>query len=132
MAPEPDPFEQFQEELASWEMIEAHGPTLAKEAREVLAAHPDAEPVGLIIAPDAKEAVALLGAFERATGRTLAGRGVVGILPRAMIEGSLSINAPHLLENFVRMTGDRARLTVVAITRHGAQVAGVPLERELG
>lgn len=61
-----DPFEHFDQQSESYDLLEGHKDQLIEMARAALAADRDAQPAGLIVAPDAPLAKSLADALERA------------------------------------------------------------------
>lgn len=82
----------------SLRLLEEHGPRLADEARGVLAEHPDARIVGLILAPESAEAARMAEALGGATGNDMTGRGFVGLVDRQFALVILRSNAPATLD----------------------------------
>src|SRR4029450_8629177 len=73
-----DPFENFEEQQRSYELLQEHREALVADALELLREHPGLEVVGLVLDADASEASAMRRAFEQATGQNFAGRGFIG------------------------------------------------------
>jgi hypothetical protein len=125
-----DPFENFAEQLRSYELLEAHRKALAADAADFGREHPDVPAVGLILDADASEAVAFRSAIESATGRDLAGRGFLGIAPREFVLHILRTNHPGAVDALEDSGGCGAmrRLPLVAVTKRGVRLGHVDYE----
>ncbi len=124
-----DPFQHFDEQRRSYELLDEHRAALVAEARGLLADEPDAEIVGLIVDGDAAEAVAIREAITTATGRPLGELGFRGLAPRAFVVEILRGTAPATLEWLPSSrTEDRRMLPLVVITKGGVRFGAVVCE----
>jgi len=122
-----DPFEHFEEQERSLDLLQPQQINALKDdARELVAEHPEMQPVGLVFAPDASEAVSMRDAIERATGQSLAGRGFFGVVPREFALAILRANAPATLDWLEPpTTGPERKLSIVIATKNGFRVLSV-------
>jgi len=126
-----DPFEHFGEQQRSHELLGQHRDMLLADARELLREHPNADVVGLILDGDASEAAAMRQELERAAGRSLQGRGFVGVAPRQFVLQILRINAPAMLDWLPASRQDGVHmLPLAAITKSGMRFGAVRLDPE--
>ncbi|HLQ36827.1 MAG TPA: hypothetical protein VK348_03435 [Planctomycetota bacterium] len=114
-----DPFEHFEQQLRSHELITEHRDLLLAEAAEFVRQHPGTPPVALILEADTSEAAPLWAALQRASGHDLQGRGFLGVVPRAFALQILRANAPATLDWLAPATADGAELPLVVATRNG-------------
>src|SRR5688572_18806390 len=114
--PEPDHDPDRQAALAI-ELMDEHGASLAEEAREVLAQHPDVRLVGLILTPDSEEMRVMRPRLERETRESLTGKGFVGLMPREFALAILRQRAPATLDWIE--PHETGRLPLMAATRDG-------------
>ena len=119
-----DSFEHFGEQQQSYELLEEHREALARDAAEVVAQHPEAQPVGLIMDADASEASELRTLLEKQTGQRVAG--FLGVVPRNMVLDILRANAPNTLDFLEPGSGGAKRtLPLVAVTKNGFRFGSV-------
>lgn len=111
---------EFEQREQSIQLMDEHGPSLAKEAAQVAAQQPEAQLVGLIVTPDAAEAKRLAEALSEATGQDLRGRGFVGLVPREFALTILRSNAPATLDWLEpQAVGGERRLPLIVATKDG-------------
>ena len=117
-----DPLEHFDEQQASYELLEEHREMLAREAAEIARAHPDAHLVGVIMNADASEASELRRMLQEQVGRQVAG--FVGVMPRKLVLEILRANHPAVLDWLEDSGGggERRKLPLVAITKNGVRL----------
>ena len=131
-----DPFENFGEQMRSFELLEEHRSALMDEARDMMCEHPDTEVVGLILDADAEEAESFRALLEESTGQDLAGRGFLGVAPRQFAVNMLLRDAPASLEWLPSSTtredqGEVVKwLPLIALTKTGVRFGAVRLEEE--
>lgn len=122
----PDPFEHFEEQQLSHELVAEHREALIADAAEFARQHPDLELVGLILEAGASEAAPLRAALEQATGQSFAGRGFLGVVPRSMVLAILRANAPATLDWLPpSRTGSTRTLPIAVVTKSGFRFAAV-------
>jgi hypothetical protein len=85
-----DPIDNFYQALDSEQVLKRHGPGLLAEARRLLAEAPSEPIAGLITMPDSNEAEALRSALGATASEVPAGTLMIGIVPRAAVEGLLA------------------------------------------
>tara|TARA_R110002072_G_scaffold2288_5_gene18901 strand:- start:6104 stop:6487 length:384 start_codon:yes stop_codon:yes gene_type:complete len=123
-----DPFEHFEDQQLSHELLEKHRGDLAEEARNFISGNAGAEPVGLILEAGSSEARAFLEALKQATGQELDAPGFLGVVPRAFAVGILRANLPAALDNLPN--GELgAKLPVLVATKGGFRFAEVEYSR---
>lgn len=126
-----DPFDNFGEQLRSFELLDEHRLALVEDARELLRETPETEVVGLILDGEAAEAQAFRTALEDATGQDLGGKGFLGVAPRKFVVDMLRRDSPASLEWIPSSTtrdenGDIQHwLPLVALTRKGVRFSVV-------
>lgn len=94
-----DPFEHFEDQQLSHDLIEKNRDALAEEAREFVSLNAGAEPVGLILEAGASEAKPFLDAFAQAAGKKINVPGFLGVVPRQFAVHILRNNCPAALDN---------------------------------
>jgi hypothetical protein len=126
---DPDPFQNFGEQLRSYEILAEHRAALVADALDLRRDHPDLEVVGLILDADASEASAMWKAIEQATGQSFPRKGFLGVAPRQFILQLLRANAPATLEWLPPSSSGGAHvLPLVAVTKSGVRFGAVELE----
>jgi hypothetical protein len=86
-----DPIDRFYQELDSENLLKRHSPELLADAREILAANPDAKVAGLITLPDSRDGERVRRMLDAATGQDMpAGALMVGVVPRNFVEDILA------------------------------------------
>jgi hypothetical protein len=109
----------------SEELIKQHAPKLADEIRELLAEHPGAKTVGLILEAGAKEAEPFRQALEAQMGQPFGGAGFFGLVPRKMAVDILRTSMPAALEWLEPDEPHETKLPVVVVMRDGIRLAVV-------
>ncbi|MCA8976648.1 MAG: hypothetical protein KDC98_18145 [Planctomycetes bacterium] len=128
-----DPFEDFGEQLQSFELLDEHRSVLVENAREMLREAPGTQVVGLILDGEAGEAATFRDALAQVTGEDLTGRGFLGVAPRQFVVDMLLRDAPAALE-WLPSSSTRDRegevvhwLPLVALTKNGVRFSAVRL-----
>src|SRR5262245_15833064 len=118
-----DLFENFGDQMRSYELLVEHQSILVSEALRFRRTHPEMEVVGLAVDAEAREAVVIQKAIERVSGKNVRGRGgFLGVVPRLVVVHLLRATTPRFLEWLPASTSGRTRvLTLVAITRRGVR-----------
>jgi hypothetical protein len=94
-----DPFEHFEDQQFSHELLERNDGALREEAMAFVSQGPGVEPVGLILEAGASEAKPFVEALERATGTKFDAPGFLGVVPRPYVVNILRANCPAALDN---------------------------------
>ena len=94
-----DPFEHFEDQQLSHDLIEHNRDALGEEARDFLSENSGVDPVGLILESGAAEARPFLDALEQVAGEKLNVPGFLGVVPRHFAVEILRANAPAALDN---------------------------------
>jgi len=111
----------------SVELLRAHGPVLAQQALQLLAADPLARPVGLILTADAKEAVHLRNVLGNLLGPNARDKGLATLVPRETALTILRQSAPAALDWLAPdQEGDEVRLPLLVATPRGFRLGSVP------
>jgi hypothetical protein len=124
MDPAPE-FEQIRQQKQSEWMLTQNAARLAAEAREIVAKHPQAKAVGLVLADDSSEAALFRELVLRTSGEVAPPGHVVIVVPRKMALDILKLNSPATLE---WLDSTPVRLPLVAATKDGHRLAAVNLE----
>jgi hypothetical protein len=127
-----DPLEHFGEQQESYEMLEQHRELLAKDAAEIARDRPDLPTVGLLLHAEASEAAPIRAALEASAGRSFAGKGFVGVVPRQLVLDILRANHPAALDWLEQSGGDglERKLPLLAVTKGGVRLGCVPYSIE--
>ncbi len=123
-----DPFEHFEDQQLSHELLEKHRGDLAEEARNFISQNADAEPVGLILEAGSSEARAFMQSIAQASGQERNAPGFLGVVPRAFAVEILRANLPAALDNLPN--GELgAKLPVLVATKGGFRFAEIEYSR---
>jgi len=124
-----DPVDGFYQELDSEQLLKRHGPELRADAREVLAANPEARVAGLITLPDSSEAEAVRRMLAAGTGQDFpAGKLLLGIMPRSAVEALLASRCSNV--EWREEAGQAQQmLPVVVSTKDGFRFGFFSLDR---
>lgn len=86
-----DPLDAFYQHLDSEHLLKEHSPALLADAREILAASPDARIAGLITLPDSGEAPAVRKMLIAMSGQDVPeSKLMVGVVARESVEALLT------------------------------------------
>lgn len=86
-----DPIDGIYQALDSEQLLKRHGPELRADAREILAANPDARVAGLITLPDSGDAETVRKMLAAGTGQDVpVGKLLIGVVPRGAVENLLT------------------------------------------
>jgi hypothetical protein len=108
------------------QLLQLHGPSLAEEAGDLCQQHPEIQPVGLVLAPDAPAAFEIGRLLEQITKVDLHGKGFIGLVPRSVAVSILRVTAPAALEWLPPQSdGSERTLPLVALMRDGCRVGGI-------
>lgn len=113
-----DPIDGFYQAMDSKRLLDEHGRSLAKEAREVLAKNPSIRVAGLITTPDSPDAAGVREMLAKMTGQAAPPGLMVGLMPRESVEPLLRARTgtEHWLEQGWQ---PQTVLPVVVSTRDG-------------
>lgn len=108
------------------QLLQEHGPSLAEEAGDLCHQHPELQPVGLVLSPDAPEVEPIRRMLEQLTRQDLTGKGFIGLVPRSVAVAILRVTAPSALEWLPSKTeGPERTLPLLALMRDGCRVGGI-------
>ena len=127
----PDDLDYFSQSAHAYLDLEEQKEVLVEEARSVLAAHPTADPVGLLLEATSPVAQAFIAATEKATGHKFRAKGFAGVMPRHVAVEILKDQSPELLEMLENEPGGEGlmrRLPMIAVTKDGARMLVVEYE----
>ncbi len=128
---EPDDLDRFSQDAHAFLDLEEEKGVLVQEARSVLAEHPEADPVGVLLQAGSPLAQAFFGAIEKATGQKILAKGFLGVMPRHVAVQILEGHDPKLLERLEGEPGGEGstrRLPMIAVTKNGARMHVVKYE----
>ncbi len=127
----PDDLDYFSQSAHAYLDLEEQKEVLVEEARSVLAAHPTADPVGLLLEATSPVAQTFITATEKATGQKFRAKGFAGVMPRHVAVEILKDQSPELLEMLENEPGGEGlmrRLPMIAVTKDGARMLVVEYE----
>ena len=90
---DPDPEQESAEAEA---LADAQAETLVHEAKRVWSDHPDADPIGLVVSPNASDQLWFRRAFELVFHKPPPDSGFAGIVDRAMLAQLVEAEVPNL------------------------------------
>ncbi len=126
-----DPIDSFFQQLDSEQLLKAHGPSLVRDAREVLARNPDVRVAGLIVTQDSPDAGPLRAMHAKDRGGMPPAGPMVHLVARSLVEGVLTRTLGT--ESWMEQGWQRQQvLPVVVSTRDGHRFGFFGLDESSG
>ena len=116
-----DDVDTFYQQLESQNLLDAHGPSLVAEAREILQNDSTAKLAGTILLPEARETANFRAFLEQVTGSKVPPGTIVGLCPRAFVEPYLD-SLPQTTEWREETWQTQHTLPILAATKDGMRV----------
>lgn len=122
------PFDDLENQAHAMRLIEAHQPTILREAKELRASRPAMRVAGLIIEPRSPEWAEFRSKFAQSTGKELPASTFVGIVPVKLLVDILTAGHHHEAALWIAHVDHDKMVAIQAITVKGHQAKAVMLE----
>ena len=115
---------RFGEQELAVRLLDHHREPLVAEARKMLMEHPGACIVGVVMAPDSREAAQLRSEYAKAGHAYPANAAIAMLWPREAALALLRATTPAQLD---WLESDAGKLPLVCVTRSGTRLGWAPL-----